>query len=81
MDRMEDLLGILLPLYYRLILIERGIKRNLNKVCQRFVIQPPLPQLPSCFRTYPFIPREDAGKALRQTVGDCLDLDEEKGGV
>ena len=28
MDRMEDLLGISPPLYYRLILIEGGVKRN-----------------------------------------------------
>jgi hypothetical protein len=29
MDRMEDLLGIPSHLYYRLILIEGGVKRNL----------------------------------------------------
>jgi hypothetical protein len=28
MDRMEDLLGIPSPLYYRLILIEGGVKSN-----------------------------------------------------
>jgi hypothetical protein len=28
MDRMEDLLGIPSPLYYRLILTEGGVKRN-----------------------------------------------------
>jgi hypothetical protein len=33
MDRMEDLLGIPSPLYYRLILIARGVKNRLIEAC------------------------------------------------
>jgi hypothetical protein len=37
MDRMEDLLGMPLPLYYRLILIEGGVKSSLIEVYSRSV--------------------------------------------
>ena len=37
MDRTEDLLGIPSPLYYRLILIEGSVKRNLIEVYHRSV--------------------------------------------
>jgi len=36
MDKTEDLLGIPSPLYYRVILIERGVKRNLSEVYRQF---------------------------------------------
>jgi hypothetical protein len=37
MDRMEDLLGIPSPLYYRVILFGGGVKRNLREVYHRSV--------------------------------------------
>jgi hypothetical protein len=37
MERMEDLLGIPSPLYYRLILLGVGVKRNLIEIYHRFL--------------------------------------------
>jgi hypothetical protein len=60
MERTEDLLGIPSPLYYRLILIEGGVKSNLREVYCGFVCGerrlPSFKLIPVTFLNQPNLP-------------------------